>query len=47
MDRHSRQKEGLEGPGAGVTIVHPKGQVIGMSTDYPYAKIFKPPIHSA
>ncbi len=47
MDRHSRQKEGLEGPGAGVTIVHPKGKVIGMSADYPYAKIFEPPVHSA
>lgn len=42
MDRHSRKKEGLQGYGAGVTIIHPKGQVIGISADYPYAKVFDP-----
>jgi hypothetical protein len=45
MDRHSRKKEGLEGPGAGVTIVHPEGKVVGLSKDYPYAKVFEPHIH--
>ena len=42
MDRNTRQKEGLQGHGAGVTIVHPDGWVTGISTDYPYAKIFQP-----
>jgi hypothetical protein len=42
MDRNTRRKEGLEGYGAGVTIVRPEGRVIGISTDYPYAKIFAP-----
>ncbi|ARU58787.1 metallophosphoesterase [Oleiphilus messinensis] len=42
MDRNSRKKEGLKGYGMGVTIIHPKGQVIGISNDYPYAKIFEP-----
>lgn len=45
MDRHSRKKEGLEGLGAGVTIVHPEGKVVGLSKDYPYAKVFEPQIH--
>ncbi len=42
MDRNSRKKEGLEGYGLGVTIIRPEGQVIGISADYPYAKIFEP-----
>lgn len=42
MDRNSRKKEGLEGYGIGVTIVDPKGKIIGISTDYPYAKVFEP-----
>ena len=42
MDRNSRSKEGLDGYGAGVTIIQPEGRVIGISTDYPYAKIFEP-----
>jgi hypothetical protein len=42
MDRNSRKKEGLDGYGVGVTIVRPDGQVIGISTDYPYAKVFEP-----
>jgi hypothetical protein len=41
MDRNSRRKEGLEGYGAGVTIVDRK-RIIGISTDYPHAKIFEP-----
>jgi len=42
MDRNSRAKEGLAGVGHGVTIVHPRGQVIGISADYPAAKVFEP-----
>ena len=42
MDRNSRKKEGLDGYGIGVTIVDPKGRIIGISTDYPYAKVFEP-----
>jgi len=42
MDRNSRNKEGLKGIGAGVTIIQPEGRVLGISTDYPYAKVFDP-----
>ena len=42
MDRNSREKQGLDGYGVGVTIVRPEGQIIGISTDYPYAKVFEP-----
>ncbi len=42
MDRNSRRKEGLDGYGAGVTIVRPEGAVLGISTDLPYARVFMP-----
>lgn len=42
MDRNSRIKEGLDGYGVGVTIIRPEGQVLGLSTDYPKAKVFEP-----
>lgn len=43
MDRNSRRKEGLDGYGAGVTIVRPEdGRVLGISTDCPHAKVFEP-----
>jgi hypothetical protein len=42
MDRNTRKREGLMGHGAGVTVVHPDGWVMGISTDYPHAKIFQP-----
>lgn len=42
MDRNSRKKEGLDDYGIGVTIIRPEGQIIGISTDYPYAKVFEP-----
>lgn len=42
MDRNSRAKEGLRGYGVGVTIVHPAGRIVGISNDYPYAKVFEP-----
>ena len=41
MDRNTRRKEGLKGYGVGVTIVDRK-KIIGISTDYPHAKIFEP-----
>ena len=42
LDRNSRRKEGLSGIGMGVTIIRPEGKVIGISNDYPYAKVFEP-----
>jgi hypothetical protein len=42
MDRNSRKSEGLSGFGAGATLIHPKGQVIGISSDYPRVKLFVP-----
>jgi hypothetical protein len=40
MDCNSRRAEGLKGPGAGVTIIHPDGMVMGISTDYPKIKLY-------
>ena len=45
LDRNSRRKEGLKGYGTGVTIVRPEGQVLGISTDHPFAKVFEPAIY--
>ena len=42
LDRHSRHKEGLSGIGAAVTVIEPSGRVIGISNDYPFAKVFEP-----
>ncbi len=42
MDCNSRTKDGLKGNGAGVTVLHPEGWMMGISTDYPYAKHFDP-----
>ena len=42
VDRNTRKKEGLDGYGAAVTIVHPRGQVLGISSDHPYIKVFEP-----
>jgi hypothetical protein len=42
LDRHSRQKEGLGGLGAGVTIIRPDKKIIGISSDHPYVKVFDP-----
>ncbi|MGD2116805.1 MAG: hypothetical protein PVG66_00455 [Chromatiales bacterium] len=42
LDRNSRSKEGLDGYGAGVTIIQPEGRVIGISTDHAHAKVFEP-----
>jgi hypothetical protein len=40
LDRNSRRKEGLRGLGAGHIQICPKGQIIGVSNDYPRTKIF-------
>lgn len=42
LDRNSRRKEGMKGSGMGATIIRPEGCVIGLSSDYPYAKLFEP-----
>lgn len=42
LDRHSRRSEGLDGIGTGATIIHPDGNIIGISRDYPHAKLFNP-----
>ena len=42
LDRHSRQRDGLKGSGAGVTIIRPDKKIIGISTDHPYVKVFDP-----
>ena len=42
LDRTSRALEGLEGIGAGATLIFPSGDVIGLSRDYPRAKHFAP-----
>lgn len=42
LDRASRKLEGLDGIGAGATLIFPTGDVIGLSRDYPWAKHFAP-----
>lgn len=42
VDRNTRRKEGLKGPGAAVTLFHPDRAVLGISTDYPCIKVFQP-----
>ena len=42
VDQHTRKKEGLSPYGAAVTIFRPEGLVLGISTDHPYIKVFKP-----
>ncbi len=42
LDRYSRARDGLNGRGAGVTIVRPDKKIIGISTDHPYVKVFNP-----
>jgi hypothetical protein len=42
LDRNSRKKEGLCGIGMGATIIHPNRRIVGISNDYPYAKVFDP-----
>ncbi len=47
LDRNSRHKEGLKGVGAGITMIRPDGHIVGISNDYPAAKVFRPGMHSA
>jgi len=42
MDCNSRIKEGLNGLGAGVTIINPDKKIVGISADYLFAKVFTP-----
>ncbi|WP_111493716.1 metallophosphoesterase family protein [Marinobacter bohaiensis] len=42
LDAHSREREGLDGLGVGVTLIDRKRGVVGLSGDYPRAKVFKP-----
>jgi hypothetical protein len=42
LDRNSRRKEGLKGYGAAACIFRPEGYALGISSDYPYIKIFDP-----
>lgn len=42
MDSQTRTKERVRGRGAAVTIIEPKGRVLGVSSDYPYVKVFEP-----
>lgn len=42
MDSGSRAREGLQGVGAGVTIIHPEKLILGISNDYEYIKVFNP-----
>ncbi len=47
VDRNTRKKEHIgtqQGHGAAVTIFQPQGRVLGISTDYPYIKLFQPPL---
>lgn len=44
LDSDTRKKEGVRGRGASVTIIEPKGQILGVSSDYPCVKIFDPKI---
>lgn len=45
LDRSSRLLEGLSGIGAGATLIFPSGDVVGLSSDYPKVKHFKPEQH--
>ncbi len=43
VDRHTRKLEHLDSQhGAAVTLFQPAGQVLGISTDYPFIKVFQP-----
>jgi len=42
LNRNSRKRDGMEGPGAAVTIIRPEGYVLGISSDYPKIKVFDP-----
>ena len=41
VDRNTRRLLGLSGPGGAAVIFDPRGAIVGVSTDYPYAKVFE------
>jgi len=40
LDIGSRRKEGVKGQGAGATVIHPDGYILGISSDYERIKVF-------
>jgi len=43
LDINTRKKEGVvRGLGAAVTIIHPQKLILGISSDYPFIKVFEP-----
>jgi len=43
LDINTRKKEGIvRGSGASVTIIHPNKLILGISSDYPFIKVFEP-----
>lgn len=42
LDKNTRKKENVPGYGAAVTIIDPNGYILGVSSDYPYIKVFDP-----
>ncbi len=42
LDANSRKSEGLEGMGVGATLIDKKRGLVGLSGDYPVAKVFRP-----
>ncbi|WP_144244133.1 metallophosphoesterase [Nitrincola sp. A-D6] len=42
LNSSTRKLEGLSGEGAAVTLIHPQGYVMGISSDYPSIKLFRP-----
>lgn len=46
VDRNTRKKEGLKGHGVSVTIFQPEALVMGVSSDFPFVKVFNPELHT-
>ena len=43
LNRNTRRKLGnKQHPAAAVTIIRPEGEILGISNDYPYIKVFNP-----
>ncbi|HEB95797.1 MAG TPA: metallophosphoesterase [Sedimenticola thiotaurini] len=42
VDRNTRRREGLSGTGAAVTVFDPAGWALGISSDWPRARLFRP-----
>jgi len=42
LDRNSRKKEGLKWIGAAATLFNSDHRVLGISSDYPFIKVFDP-----